>query len=142
MKNTVLIDTNIILDFLLHRAPFYSDANKIMTLCAKQTVKGYVAFHSISNLFFILRKYTNEEQRRKLLIDLCNILTVTAASHLEVQNAIENQNFKDFEDCLQDKCAIAVRADFIITRNLVDYKESETPAMSPSVFLKNLSSEQ
>ena len=74
MTNIVLIDTNIILDFLLHRSPFYEDANQIMTLCAKKQIDGYVAFHSISDLYYILRKYTTEEQRRLLLHNLCNIL--------------------------------------------------------------------
>ena len=73
-----------------------------MTLCAKKQIDGYVAFHSISNLYYILRKYTTEEQRRLLLHNLCNILKVTATSHQEVQNAIDYGEFKDFEDCLQD----------------------------------------
>ena len=136
MKNIVLIDTNIILDFLLHRPPFYEEANLIMTLCANKQVAGYVAFHSISNLYYILRKYTTEEQRRLLLSNLCNILTVTAASHQEVQNAIVHTDFKDFEDCLQDKCALSVNANYVITRNIDDYAEAETKPISPSEFLQ------
>ena len=135
MKNIVLIDTNIILDFLLHRSPFYEEANLIMTLCAKKQVEGYVAFHTISNLYYILRRYTSEEQRRSLLSNLCNILTVTAASHQQVQNAIANTEFKDFEDCLQDRCACSVNANYLITRNIDDYAEAETMAISPSEFL-------
>ncbi len=135
MTNIVLIDTNIILDFLLHRSPFYEDANQIMTLCAKKQIDGYVAFHSISNLYYILRKYTTEEQRRLLLHNLCNILTVTATSHQEVQNAIDHGEFKDFEDCLQDKCACYVNANYVITRNIDDYAEAATMAISPSEFL-------
>ncbi len=136
MKNTILLDTNIILDFLIHREPYYDNANAIMTLCAHKEVYGYIAFHSISNLFYILRKYVNEEQRRQLLKDLCNILTIAAANHAEVQKAIEQSIFKDFEDCLQDKCALSVHADYIITRNIKDFTESETKAILPSDFLQ------
>ena len=106
-----------------------------MTLCAKKQIDGYVAFHSISNLYYILRKYTTEEQRRLLLHNLCNILTVTATSHQEVQNAIEHGEFKDFEDCLQDKCTCYVNANYVITRNIDDYAEAATMAISPSQFL-------
>ncbi|MBR4984336.1 MAG: PIN domain-containing protein [Proteobacteria bacterium] len=90
MKSTVLIDTNVILDFLLHREPFYNDANAIMTLCARRDVYGYVAFHSVSNLFYIMRKYIDEPRRRQLLKNLCNILTIAVANHAEVQKAIES----------------------------------------------------
>ena len=109
-----------------------------MTLCAKKQIDGYAAFHSISNLYYILKKYTTEEQRRLLLHNLCNILTVTATSHQEVQKAIDYGEFKDFEDCLQDKCACFVNANYIITRNLDDFAESETMAISPSEFLRLL----
>ena len=53
---TVLIDTNVILDFLLTREPFYEAALKIVEKCASGELKGYIAFHSIPNLWYILRE--------------------------------------------------------------------------------------
>ena len=51
-------------------------------------------------------------------------------------NAIKKSNFKDFEDCLQDKCAVGVNANYIITRNVDDFVGSEVPAILPEDFLK------
>ena len=52
----VLIDTNVILDVLLKREPYVSEAKFIMTKCADREITGYLAAHSIPNLFYILRK--------------------------------------------------------------------------------------
>lgn len=70
-----------------------------------------------------------------MLLGICNILTVTSASHEDVVSAIKNDMFKDLEDCLQDKCAIGVNADYIITRNIPDYQKSVCKAITPEQFL-------
>lgn len=133
----VLIDTNVILDFLLTREPAYKAASDIILKCANKEIKGYIAFHSISILWYVLRKVP-EEKRRNYLIDICNLLQVTATSHNEIIKAINMIEFKDFEDCLQDRCAKNVSADYIITRNTLDFTYSEVPAILPEDFLKIL----
>jgi len=60
------------------------------------------------------------------------------ASHLEVMKAIEETGFEDFEDCLQDKCAVAVNADYIITRNVRDFVNAATKVMTPAEFCKEI----
>jgi len=69
---------------------------------------------------------------------ICDVLTIVGASNEEVKAAVHNREFKDFEDCLQDKCAKEAACDFIITANVKDFKNSEVPAISPSDFLKLL----
>lgn len=133
----VLIDTNIILDFLLTREPACKAASDIILKCANKEIKGYIAFHSISILWYVLRKVP-EEKRRNYLIDICSLLQVTATSHNEIIKAINMIEFKDFEDCLQDRCAKNVSADYIITRNTLDFTYSEVPAILPEDFLKIL----
>ena len=83
-----------------------------------EQVQGYIAFHSLPNIFYILRKSHSETDRREMLKKLCFVLQVTGASHEKVCNAIERNDFSDFEDCLQDECAKEVSADYIITRNV------------------------
>lgn len=130
----VLIDTNVIIDFLLKREPFSESAAEILKKCAKKEIVGYLAFHSIPNIWYILRKVP-VQNRREWLKDLCSFLYVTGASHEEVLKAIENEQFGDFEDCLQDKCAKSKGARYIITRNVSDFTESEVSAISPQEFL-------
>ena len=131
----LLIDTNIILDFLLQRKAFYTEAQKIMEFCADKNTTGYVAFHSISNIWYLLRGISDTE-RRAYIRRVCVILRVACASHELVECAIDNTNFKDFEDCLQDKCAQAVHADYVITRNAADFVHSRVKAITPEEFFQ------
>lgn len=133
----VLIDTNVIIDFLITREPFFEASFKVMEKCASGELNGYIAFHSVPNLWYILRKIP-EEKRREWLIDICGFLKVVGVNHTEVIKAIKLTNFKDFEDCLQDRCAKSVEASYIITRNVEDFNGSEVPAILPEEFLDNV----
>lgn len=129
----VLVDTNVILDYLTERDGFFEDSRKVMEICSGKDVDGYIAFHSIPNIWFILRKKP-ESVRREMLNGICTILTVTGASHKDVVAAINMPEFKDFEDCLQDQCAVLVNADYVITRNPDDFKSAKTMPIKPADF--------
>ena len=85
----VLIDTNVVIDFLVTREPFFKASSQVVMKCANGELEGCIAFHSISNLWYILRKIP-EDKRRKWLMDICSFLKVTGANHDEVQKAIRN----------------------------------------------------
>ena len=132
----VLIDTNVILDMLEKREPFYESSNDVLSLCASKKIKGYIALHSISNIFYILRKNYSAENRKRLLLGILKFLQVATASHENVRHALERNDFPDFEDCLQDECATQNHADYIITRNIDDFSSSNIPAITPLDFLE------
>lgn len=132
----ILIDTNVALDFLAMRQPYYDDSRNVMQACADEQLQGYIAFHSLPNIFYILRKGYSEADRREMLKKLCLVLKVTGASHEKVCEAIEDNEFSDFEDCLQDKCADEVFADYIVTRNVEDFQYSKVKAITPKKLLE------
>jgi len=138
MVNRILIDTNVLLDYLLTREPFYEDAKNIVSACVDGRVKGCIAAHSISNMFFILRKDYSAKERREVLSDLCTILDVEGIDKAKLLSGLQNENFSDFEDCLQMKCAKSYGAGYIITRNTNDYKASEVKAIMPKDYLELL----
>lgn len=137
-KLIVLVDTNIVLDILERRAPFYEASNQILSHCASGKIKGYIALHSISNIYYILRKHFSAEDRRRLILGLLDFLTLATANHEDVKHALLRDDFPDFEDCLQDECAKCVSADFIITRNIDDFPMSMIPAITPTSFIEHL----
>lgn len=132
----VLIDTNVLADLLLGRAPYYDIAYDILTLCADKRVNGYIAAHSIPNLYYILRKSMTKQERREALKDICQIVTVEGIDFFKILSALDNEDFHDFEDCLQEECAVAISADYIVTRNVKDFSLSRVPVISPDEFLK------
>ena len=134
----ILVDTNIIVDALMQREPYVEDAQFIMTKCAEGEITGYLAAHSIPNLFYILRKAYSQEERRKFIRNLCSIFNISELDADKILSAVENEGFSDFEDCLQEECAVDVSADYIVTRNLDDYKKSRVEAIGPGEFVKLL----
>lgn len=126
----ILIDTNILLDFFLHREPGYLTCKAVIDYCVENHGKGYVAFHSIPTIFYVLRKYADLDKRKSILKDICSILTVTGVNHEDVVEAIDREDFYDFEDCLQMYCAKGIDADYIVTNNIKDYSGSDIPAIT------------
>ena len=131
----VLIDTNVIIDFIAQRSQFYSDAEEILNRCANGVMFGYIAVNTVSDIFYILRKEYSVEKRKAALYDLCDTVRVIGLEHEDVLNVIADENFSDLEDCMQNECAEKINADYIITRNTDDFRNSTIPAITPSDFL-------
>lgn len=102
----ILVDTNIIIDALANREPYADDAKRIMEKCAAREITGILAAHSIPNLFYILRKNFSQEERRFLLKNLCEIFQISDLNEKKIVAALENNAFSDFEDGLQEECAV------------------------------------
>lgn len=141
MKNTenisLLIDANVVIDYLLVRQPQFSDSVRVLSACQKGIVKGYLAFHSLSIIWYVLRK-NQIEDRRTALLEITDFLTVTGAAHGLVIDAIKNEDFRDFEDCLQEKYALEVNADYIVMNNVKDFESSAIKAVTPAEMLRIL----
>lgn len=136
MASKILIDTNVLFDYLLTREPFYEDAKKVILKCTEGEVKGCIAAHSIPNMFFILRKDYDAKDRREILCSLCKIFEIEGIDKAKLVSGLENEDFSDFEDCLQMECAKAYGAEYIVTRNVSDYVISEVTAILPEDYLK------
>lgn len=132
----ILVDTNVILDALLKREPYVEEAQSIITKCANQELTGYLAAHSIPNLFYVLRKSYSQQERREFIRNLCDIFYISDLTVEKILSAVDNEEFTDFEDCLQEECAVEVKADYIVTRNPADYKKSRVQIIEPSEFVK------
>lgn len=137
----VLVDTNVVLDYLLEREPYTESARTIVLGCKQKKLTGCIAAHTVSNMFFILRKAYSVEERRTILRDICRLFEVEGIDRSKILQALDNMDFKDFEDCLQMQCARSFQADYIISRNLGDFANSEIPCISPDEFCAKYISE-
>lgn len=87
----ILVDTNILLDYLLCREPFEQAARTVVIACKQKKVSGCIAAHSISNMFFILRKAFSIEERRTILYSLCELFEVEGIDKVKILEALENR---------------------------------------------------
>lgn len=136
MALRILVDTNILLDYLLEREHYGDMARTILKLCQKKKLFGCIAAHSVTNIFYILRKDFSIEERRGILLNICKIFRVEGIDIQKLQSALVNEEFNDFEDCLQAECAKSFQADYIVTRNLEDFKNSDIPCIGPEEMCK------
>jgi predicted nucleic acid-binding protein len=132
----ILIDTNVLIDYLSGREPYFTLADEIIKLCRDKKIVGYMAAHSVPNMFFILRKEYTGEERRTMIKSLFDMLSVSGIDEKTLLPALDRENFKDFEDCLQDECAVAVFADYVVTRNVKDFINGKVTALTPEDFLQ------
>jgi len=133
----VVVDNNIVLDALLERKPFYSDAAQLLTACLSGHT-GCLTANSLTDIFYVLSKYigaVKAKQSVKKLTELFEIISVTEADCI---NALELP-MDDFEDALIASCAKKAGAEYIISRD-ADFKRSASPIriISPSEFLSNI----
>jgi toxin-antitoxin system, toxin component, PIN family len=133
-----LIDTNVLIDYIAEREPYFQDAREILLACSNNKIDGCIAAHSISNIFYILRKNMSEEDRRIILKKLCIITSIIGIDKQKLINALDNASFSDMEDCLQAECAKDFKADYIITRNIKDFDKSSVMPILPADFVKKL----
>lgn len=130
----VLIDTNIILDVLCKRENLYESSADIMRLCEIGKIEGIVSALSIANIIYVLRKKLNREEVCKIVDLLSIIFTIADLKQIDLKNATKSQ-YSDYEDEIQIATAIRTKADFIITRNIKDFKNSPIKALPPETFI-------
>lgn len=132
----ILVDANVILDSILSRDGFSDCADKVLDVCAEEEVEGFAAAHSFSVIYYVMRsQYKNSDERKEILLDLCNVINIAALNEEAVISALKRKNFKDFEDCLQDECGCFQDVDYIVTNNIKDFKEAKITAIMPKDFL-------
>lgn len=133
----VLIDTNVILDVLCDRKDFLESSLKVWKHCEVGQITGYVSALSIPNIIYILRKELDPEKTKEIIDKLFLIFHVADLKSDDLKKAT-NMKTTDFEDAVQMVCATRLKTDFIITRNIRDFKDSRVPAIKPSELLERI----
>lgn len=133
----VLIDTNVILDVLCNRPDFVETSSKIWKYCEVKQIEGYISALSVPNIVYILRKELTPEKTQELIKKIMLIFDIIELKSADFKNASEMLT-SDYEDALQMCCANRIKADYIATRNIRDFKDSKIPALKPSELLERL----
>lgn len=134
MKN-LFLDTNIAIDLLSQREPFYSAAVPIFTMGDTGIVRLYISSLSFSTIFYLLRKQVETEKALKLLRSFREMVHVVSVNEKVVDMALQS-SFTDFEDAIQYYSAIESGIPVIITRNVKDFKGVDSTVMTPEEFLR------
>lgn len=129
----VLFDTDVVLDVLQQRQPYFPASALALDEAGIGKVEGYIAGHAITNLFYLLRRSLGSEKSREVLATLMSKMTVAPVTDAVIREALVSP-FKDFEDAVTHAAAKAIACDAIVTRNTKDFRTGTVPAMLPEVF--------
>lgn len=135
-----LIDTNIIVDVALERAPFSKDAKIIYEKIGCGELQGYISASAATDIFYLLHRKAGTEIALKHLQDLVKIFDVLPVDRNIIHAALYS-GWSDFEDAVQAQVAMENGIDMIVTRNAKDYKKVEhVKILTPPDFIRHLDS--
>ncbi len=132
----ILLDTNIVLDLLARRMPFYNDAAELFSLADKKTIRLSLSSLSLANIHYVLKKLKPEQEARNIIRNFKILVQVLSCDNKIVDLAL-NSDFKNFEDAIQYFTAIENDKELIVTRNMSGYSESIIPVMTAREFIKS-----
>ena len=136
-KPVVLIDLNVVLDVLQKREPFFETSAGLLAAVEAGKVRGYIAAHSVTTLFYLIQKGNSSAEARATITNLLQFLKIAPVDQTTIEQAL-NLAYRDFEDAVQMISAVQSKVDCLITRNIKDYTTTLLPVMQPVDFLGTL----
>lgn len=131
----LMIDTNIFLDVLIRREPFYKNSKSVLDLCERRAVLGFLSASSVTDIFYLIRRQLHSVDTAYQALDsIFNIAKVLTVTNEDVLSAYA-QRAADFEDCLLAMCAKSNRCDAIVTRNKKDFLSFGITLLLPEELL-------
>jgi predicted nucleic acid-binding protein len=130
----LFVDTNVVLDVLAQREPWFKDSSRLLAHIEEGRATGHIAAHTLTTLHYLLSKHLGQQKTAAVLIDLIALLQVEPVDVQALQQALA-LGWGDFEDAVQAVTAVRCQADYLLTRNPRDFKQSPVPVITPSEFL-------
>ena len=133
----IVIDINILMDFLFKREG-HEKVAEIFRICSKGGIKGFICAHEITTLFYFLSKTVKDEIKiRKSLSSIMNRFEIIEVN-AEILNKALTSQISDFEDAVIEASSIGKKIEYILTRNIKDFKKSIVNAITPEELLNIL----
>lgn len=134
----VFVDTNILVDLLAERSPFSKFAIEIFDKAEKNKVKLFTSSHSFATTHYLLKKYITEKELREILLSLLGYIELVPVDLAIIKKSLLSKH-KDFEDAIQIFVASSItNLDFIVTRNLKDFKNAGITVVPPDELVNLL----
>ena len=131
---TVLVDTNVVLDYLLHRKDYHNAAD-VFVLAEKALITGYISASAITDIYFLSKGTLGKKPAKEALKDLLHVFRPATVTDGHIFQALD-LDWDDFEDSVQFTVGEGLSADYIITRNTQDFTSSHIPAVTPEAFMR------
>jgi predicted nucleic acid-binding protein len=126
----ILIDTNVVLDFLQEQEPFVEVAARLFKKIDEGEIEAFIAATTITNIYYILQKAAGTAVAQDAITQILADLSICAVDRDILTQAIA-LNFQDFEDAVQCACGMSHKVDAIVTRDVSGFVSARIPVMLP-----------
>ena len=134
MSMKVFVDTNVLVDVLARREPFYQDSAYVWTLAEQGRVAGFVSVISFNNIYYVVRRLRTRRVANRMMVLLRDTFTPVALDKQILDQAID-AGLSDLEDAIQYFSAVRVGADCIISRDVRVFPKSDLLVLTPQELL-------
>jgi len=129
----ILIDLNIILDFL-NKRNFHQEAAQLINMCVEKKISGYICAHEVTTLsYFLLKEQKDKTKVINTITALLDIFNVISIDESILRDSLISP-ITDYEDAVIEVSSMKTNIDYIITRNISDFKFSRIPTYTPEQF--------
>ncbi len=135
----ILFDTNVVLDVMLLRDPFFKSSALLLAEVERKNIDGYVCSTTVTTIHYLVEKTKGRKTALSQIENLLKIFQVTQVDKSCLESAL-NSKIKDFEDAVLNESAYRERVDGIVTRNEKDFKQSKLTIFNPEELLKIIKS--
>ena len=134
----IFFDTDILMDVVSQRDPFYADSLVVLDGCQQGKALGACSALSLAHLAYLRRK-DDKDRVMDFFLYLRKFIEITPLGETEVDKMLRD-HFSDLEDCLQWHSAKSWEANTFVTRNVSDYPKHQKPkVISPAQYLSQRS---
>jgi hypothetical protein len=132
-----LIDLTVLLDVIQTRQPHYSDSASVLSAARNHEFQALLPVHAITTAHYIIERSSGALAATAALDWLLQHFDMPASDKSVLVRA-RNLDFADYEDAVVASIAERSGCDYIITRNVADFRHSPVTAVTPAEFLNVL----
>jgi predicted nucleic acid-binding protein len=133
-QTKLLVDINVILDVVLERKAWLRDSTAILDAIASGRADGFVAGHGLTTIYYLAASANGRAAATTAVADLLQICDAVPLTTADFQRALA-LGLKDFEDGVTAAAALAIGADYLVTRNERDFRGVPVTVRSPAAIL-------
>jgi predicted nucleic acid-binding protein len=134
MSRNIFIDTNVLIDVLSQREPFYADSAHVWTLAEQGQIKGFISAISFNNIYYVIRRLRTRQVADRMMVLLRDTFMPVSLDKQILDQAIDS-GFDDLEDAIQYFSVVRTEADCIVSRDARAFPRSELPVLTPAELL-------
>ncbi len=130
----VLLDTNVVLDVLLRRAPHYAASAAVWSAVETRQTEGLLSGHAIATIFYLIRKESGSANARRIIASILQVFRVAAVDESVIKEALR-VDAPDFEDSIVAAAAFLADCDYIVTRDPRGFRKSRVRPLGPEAVI-------